>query len=161
MTWMAQFQTDEDVGAAKRLLQLLDLVTGSDVDRKLFQLLKTFAQHNQGDFAIFSLRDITKAERATHYFGQFDNDKPAKIAPAFGSEGRMGHFTRDMAKHLPTLHDHPSISDMRRHRIRWIVLVDDNLSSGTRAATMVKHFYQHETIRSWHSFGWVQFAVLS
>ncbi len=159
--WLNQFSSDEDIVAAKLLLGMLDLVTGSHAERHLLRTLTDFDSEHDGKVAIFTLRDLTTTEKTSHFFGMDEAHKPRKFEPKGGSDGRTGHFTRDAQRAHSAVLDHPSIATMRQHKVRWIVFVDDNLSSGNRAVTLVKHFHSHPTIRSWHSLGWVNFAVLA
>ncbi len=167
-TWMGQFLNEDDRTAALLLLDSLDLVTGSEAERYVLESLNEIAEECNGPLAIFTLRKLTQKEVQNHYFGSKEkraktNTKPDKIEGIkFGSDGRAGHMTRDLAEGYPgRFLDHPSIDEMRQREVRKIVLIDDIVGSGSRVIKFVKHLYQNKTVRSWHSFDWIQFVVVS
>jgi len=78
-----------------------------------------------------------------------------------GSEGIIAHLCRDICATNRRLLNHPSISGMKRSKCRWILCIDDIIGSGKRMDEFIKWLNMHPTIKSWRSFGWLQFATIS
>lgn len=163
--WLAQFDDDEDRVAAWLLVNSLDLVTGSVAEREVLKLLHKISQESSAPpIPIFTLRKLSKAEQENNYFGSVSskNSQPRKLETKFGSDGRTGHLTRDLENSDPERFlDHPTVRTMRNAKVRKLILVDDILGSGTRAIAFVKNLYRHKTLRSWHSFRWIEFVIIA
>ena len=80
-----------------------------------------------------------------------------------GSEGEVAHIIRDVSSRLGAGRclDHPSILSMRASKIRHMVYVDDFVSSGNRVLEFYKWLFEHPTLISWRSFGWLTVSIVS
>lgn len=90
---------------------------------------------------------------------------PIVVNPAdqeVGSEGPISNFITGYER-LNRNHvlSHPGPDEMRSRRVSHIVIVTDFIGSGKRVWEMLEAFWRVATVRSWHSYGIVHFAVVA
>ncbi len=79
-----------------------------------------------------------------------------------GSEGAIANFITGYARlHRDSVLSHPGPDALRTGRVSHIVIVTDFVGSGKRVWEMLEAFWRVATIRSWHSYGLVRFAVVA
>lgn len=79
-----------------------------------------------------------------------------------GSEGAIANFITGYARlHRDSVLSHPGPDALRTGRVSHIVIVTDFIGSGKRVWEMLEAFWRVATIRSWHSYGLVRFAVVA
>jgi hypothetical protein len=77
-----------------------------------------------------------------------------------GSEGAIANFITGYERlHRGRVLPHPGPDSLRAARVSHIVIVSDFIGSGKRIWEMLEAFWRVATIRSWHSYGLVRFAV--
>lgn len=176
--WLAQFDPP-DLDTATLLLDSLILVDQAEFEANLEQALDDFLSRCEGNIALYGAVERPKiAVEGDPWKKTNDNTKPffpdsitehnPKRDPEIytrlkdvGSEGDLAHFCRDYAKKSPRLFSHPGIETLRAEHIHWIVCVDDIVASGNRMKEFIEWIYENKSIKSWHSFGWVKFIIVS
>ena len=83
------------------------------------------------------------------------------LKDGIGSEGTFAHLCRDICTANSRLLNHPSLSEIKISKCRWILCIDDIIGSGKRMDEFIKWLNMHPTIKSWRSFGWLKFATIS
>lgn len=79
-----------------------------------------------------------------------------------GSEGAIANFITGYERlHRDSVLSHPGPDALRTGRVSHIVIVTDFIGSGKRVWEMLEAFWRVATIRSWHSYGLVRFAVIA
>jgi hypothetical protein len=79
-----------------------------------------------------------------------------------GSEGAIANFITGYERlHRNRVLSHPGPDALRTRRVSHIVIVTDFIGSGKRVWEMLEAFWRVATIRSWHSYGLVHFAVVA
>lgn len=79
-----------------------------------------------------------------------------------GSEGAIANFITGYARlHRDSVLSHPGPDALLTGRVSHIVIVTDFIGSGKRVWEMLEAFWRVATIRSWHSYGLVRFAVVA
>jgi hypothetical protein len=165
--WITQFD-DDDREIAQRVLDALTLISHSAFERSLTGLIETRAKSMAGPVALFATREV---DLEKSYFEQAANlhhpDATGAVNAVgagsdLGSEARVAALVRNLCRQDPgRLLNHPSVEQMRTARVRAIFVVDDILASGTRTANFVHSLWREATLKSWHSFGWLQFECLA
>lgn len=176
--WLAQFYPP-DMDTATLLLDSLILVDQADFESNLENALDDFLSRHAGNVALYGAVERPKIEdkedtgkkvidTSKPFFPDAITEHNPKQEPEIytrlkdiGSEGDLAHFCRDYAKKSPRLFSHPGVVTLRQERIRWIVCVDDIVASGNRMKEFIEWIYENNTIKSWHSFGWIKFIIVS
>jgi hypothetical protein len=57
--------------------------------------------------------------------------------------------------------EHPSLDALKSNEVHDIVLLDDSIGSGERVEDFVSAMLRHKTFKSWWSYGFVRFHVIS
>lgn len=90
---------------------------------------------------------------------------PIVVDPAdqeVGSEGAIANFITGYERlHRNHVLSHPGPDALRTRRASHVVIVTDFIGSGNRVWEMLEAFWRVATIRSWHSYGFVSFAVVA
>ncbi|MDP1913799.1 hypothetical protein [Brevundimonas sp.] len=82
--------------------------------------------------------------------------------PEVGSEGAIANFITSYERlNRGRVLNHPGPDKLRSKRVSHIVVVTDFIGSGKRVWEMIEAFWRVATVRSWHSYGRVQFAVVA
>ncbi len=82
--------------------------------------------------------------------------------PEIGSEGLLANFVTSYCRlHGPKALNHPGPDVMRKQRVGPIVIVADFIGSGNRVWDMLEAFRTVATIRSWRSYGFIEFFVVA
>lgn len=185
--WLAQFSGAERPVAAQ-LADAVMLVNHDSLFRGLRMLLdETVANRREGDqdrpIALFAERAVETRDTkdgeyslARHevlpFFPGTDEGRatgagmpPIVVDPAdqeIGSEGAIANFITGYERlHRNRILSHPGPDAMRSRRVSHIVIVTDFIGSGKRVWEMLEAFWRVATIRSWHSYGMVRFAVVA
>ena len=185
--WLAQFsETERPVGA--RLADAVMLVSHDSLYRGLrFLLDETTTSRKEGDqdrpIALFAERavetrdtkvgddDVVRHEVLPFFPGTEEGRAtgagmpPIVIDPddqEVGSEGAIANFITGYERlHRNRVLSHPGPDALRSQRVSHIIIVSDFIGSGKRVREMLEAFWRVATIRSWHSYGLVRFAVVA
>lgn len=81
---------------------------------------------------------------------------------SLGSEDMICSLLRGTCRTQPNyFFDHPSIATLKQHDIHDIVLLDDSINSGEKVSKYLQGFFNHKSILSWYSRGWITIHVVS
>lgn len=153
--WISQFP-DTDKLLGKLLVDSINYVDEDTFTKNLYKSL--ISTTNQKDYyALYAVR-----ERNNKPFWPINNsDNPEKINPSeeIGSEGDLSHFIRDISRKQNNFLDSPSMNKMKDKKVRHIIFVDDFSGSGSQISNFVDWFYESKTIKSWFSFGYIDFEI--
>lgn len=185
--WLAQF-TEAERPVAARLADAVMLVSGDALLRGLRLLLdEIYTDRKEGDqnkpMALFAERSVATHNVEDTDYGFIRREilpffpgtgegrasgagmPPIVIDPddqEVGSEGAIANFITGYERlHRKGVLNHPGPDAMRTHRASHIVVVTDFIGSGKRVWEMLEAFWKVATIRSWHSYGFVRFAVVA
>jgi hypothetical protein len=174
--WLREF-ANADKPAARLLLESLTLVSHTDFQRTIAELILQQAVGSKRVISLFAVREVdpppvTKSTcniipllpPTPNYFDQMDPQKrPDAVGSGVGvgSEGIIAHLIRDIAKQAQPgrFIDHSSIHSMRSTKTRKVILVNDFIGSGKQVTDFVEAFVNHRTIKSWHSRGHLSVEV--
>ena len=159
--WQSNFQP-EDLPLARRLVKGLTLVSLSQFDRIMKELVLVESKITEGPVAVFAVREI---KPNISYFVQakysFSSLDAVGRGSNIGSEGILAKLIRDISRSQPhKILNHPTKSVMRDKKCRAIVVVDDILGSGNRVSNFLNSIWFDRTIRSWWSRGYFKFKVI-
>jgi hypothetical protein len=185
--WLAQFSGAERPVAAQ-LADAVMLVNHDALFRGLRLLLDETATNREEDnqdrpIALFAERavetrdtkdgdDGTVRREVLPFFPGTNEGRaigagmpPIVIDPddqEVGSEGTIANFITGYERlHRTRVLSHPGPDALRTCRVSHIVIVTDFIGSGKRVWEMLEAFWRVATIRSWHSYGLVRFAVIA
>lgn len=162
--WLGQFSSADRLPATL-LLDSLVLISYERLVRDLLDLIENESQNVQQPIALIPVREV---EHDQSYYGHSHN-KDAKpkllFAASFpGSEAIIAQlFTtvKRLSESRYTFVDSPSLRNMREAKCRSIFFIDDLVGSGNRLKRFLDAFEQHKTIKSWYSYGLIQYYVLA
>ena len=183
--WLAQFaDTERDV--AGRLVDAVMLVSHDALYRGLRERLDDImAGRDKKDLdrpiALFAERAVETRDIEQPDYGAIRHEvlpffpgtedgsatgegmPPIVVDPEdqeIGSEGAIANFITSYERlHRGRVLVHPGPDSLRSGRVSHIVIVTDFIGSGKRVWEMLEAFWRVATIRSWHSYGLVRFAV--
>ncbi|WP_320780218.1 hypothetical protein [Streptomyces sp. CRN 30] len=176
--WVNNFPP-EDRRAAELLLNSLRVLSDATFRAALTDRLSGLVRHLQPPIAIYPIRELPKGDSDTEGPGDHAEevapsdpakrriflplDHPHSALP--GSEAHVGNIIRDVIgsrnRADETIASSPQeIEDLRRIKVRTIVLVDDYSGTGNRVGSYLRAWAQDPTIRSWFSYKLVKFHVV-
>lgn len=185
--WLAQF-SDAERPAAAQLADAVMLVSNDSLYRGLRSLLDdTSTNREEVDqnrpIALFAERSVATRDTTDDEYGFIRREvlpffpgtdegratgagmPPIVVDPddqEVGSEGAIANFITGYERlHRDRVLNHPGPDLMRTRRISHIVIVTDFIGSGKRVWEMLEAFWRVATIRSWHSYAIVRFAVVA
>lgn len=153
--WLTRFH-ELDRPPVRDLLRSLSLVSASQFRRALREMLDQAEPEET-----IALYAITETANAPYFYDRRRSPRPTP-GRRVGSEGIVQALISSWHDEQPTrLLDHPPISILKRKRVHHIVLVDDIVGSGKRAAEFLRSFMDSPTLRSWRSYGKIKISVLA
>lgn len=161
--WFEQFSYD-DKELAERLVSSLTLISHSEFNRSIQNILENRISGFNYPSAFFAVREV---EHGKSYFHEYTDPATGEISSLssgsdHGSEARVAAMVRNICKTDPTsLKNHPSIEEMRESKCKTIILIDDFIGSGERVIEFLDSFLLNKTIRSWLSLKYMKFVVVT
>ena len=138
--WLRQFDSP-DVPIARLFLRSLKLISHSEFERSLTELLSRFLGESKPPISIFPIRKPTKKR---------EEGREKRIH--FSSADRIGHFVENLERAHPNrIRVSPTINSMRAEKTDLIVLVDDIIGSGTRIFDYWSESVS-ASVKSWRSY---------
>ncbi|MGI8437263.1 MAG: phosphoribosyltransferase-like protein [Chthoniobacterales bacterium] len=132
--WLRQFNSRE-IYIARLLLDSLKLVSFAALESSISRSVTKICDDVTGTVALFPVDE--------------DAIRPSRLP---GSGGRVGHLLTNLERlQSQRVLVRPSQEEMRRRRIRHIVLVDDFVGSGTRVQSFW-NAWATRTLKSWLSY---------
>lgn len=156
--WIGQFSTNDRL-TAQRLIGCLTLVSHSAYERALAKLIENEAASSCWPIALYATRE---ADPNTSFFDINNPIDAVGRGNDIGSEARVAALIRNLARANPSKYlNHPTLQEMKDVRCRSIYVLDDIIGSGKRTYEFLSSMWHCSTIRSWHSFGWIDFKALA
>ena len=161
--WFEQFDF-KDKETAERMISSLTLISHSEFSRAVQRLLEFEVSKNNESIAFYSVRELN---RNKDFFEQTCDIKSRKVQSLsfgsdHGSEAIIANLIRNFCKtDKNRLLNHPNLDQMRTQKCRTIIFVDDFIGSGNRMCDFLRSFWNHTTIKSWHSFKYIKFVVIA
>lgn len=157
--WLDNFAPDDQAVAAE-LLTNVDTVDASEFRGSLVRLVENELTEAQGPTLLLPARSVR--ERSL-FAGEYSRDQELEIVDDqqdAGSEHIVGQFLRDVARSHPDVITAPtSLADLRQHKVRHVVIVDDVIGSGNRIESYTRDLCGHPTMQSWRSLGYFGITV--
>jgi hypothetical protein len=159
--WIGNFR-DEETETAALLLDSLHIASDSTVRSALSSLLSTEASRKwQLPAALYSVREPSEFHVQSNAIA-FDDFQPGSdLSGAPGSEAGVANIIRELA--VPgsdLIGPTAGLDDLRRLRVRSLILVTDYAGSGDQAADYLAAFVRNRTLRSWVSYGLLRFHLV-
>jgi hypothetical protein len=165
--WIGQFDMD-DRETASRLVKSLTLVSKSKFERSVSRLIQDTAAAIAGPVALFAVRELGGTIRSDFNLALGEPSRRSAVDATprgsdLGSEARVAAMIRSLSTPNSVLLNHPNVAMMRAQssRCKAIILVDDLIGSGNRAAGYLTSLWENRTIRSWWSRKDIRFFVIS
>jgi hypothetical protein len=173
--WLQQFD-EEDKEIATIFLDSVFVVSHSELEACLVSRLNEFLSLNKrGKIALYAVKERPKIlprkiaiDKTKPFFPLAISHENPKRKPIdystpgeTGSEGEMEHLCRDYKKSRSRVLTNPGLEELREKRVRWIILLDDIIGSGNRIKEYLEWLYEDKTIKSWHSYGLIDFHVIA
>ena len=161
--WLAQFDA-ADQEAARKLVSSLTLVSHSEFEKVTQQIFESVSAYHTHPIGFFAVRELNSARS---YFDQYTNPQSGEInalvsGTDHGSEARAAAAIRNFCRTAPdSLLNHPSLIQMRSNKCRTVVLVDDFIGSGKRAAEFLDALWADRTFLSWLSLHYLKIIVVA
>ena len=166
--WLNRFDA-EHREAARRLVNGLTLVSLSNFNRTITQMVVSEAATISGPVGLFAIREI---DPTRPYFTQATTGRrrPSKVKTTdavgrgadIGSEGHVASILRNLSRSDPgKFLNHPTIEKMRDKKCRSIVVVDDLIGTGKRVREFLESIWLDKTFQSWWSSGYIDFKVVA
>jgi hypothetical protein len=168
--WVGNFQT-EDRRPAELLLNSLRILTDATFRATLTDRLADLVGRLPRPIALYPIRELTENGDPAHALQQVDAQRnyflplghPYAALP--GSEALVGNVIRDVVGSRNRADEMvasspQSIEELRRIKVRTLILVDDYSGTGKRAINYINSWVESPTIRSWFSYKLVKFHVV-
>ncbi len=155
-SWLKQF-SDEDVLTASSMLCRLQFISRDEFSKWLLNKLDEYLQLD--NVAIYAIR---KFNNKTNCLWQKSGEIWPRPAHTQGSEDFVASIISiAKRKHDNCFMDHPDLSDIKKQKVRNIILVDDSIGSGTRASDFIQLMTAHKTFMSWWNGGFITLHIVS
>ena len=157
--WLAQFSIS-DRNTAECLLNSLTLVSHSEFERGLRQLLVEASENIIGPVALYATKE---QDPTASFFSSATTEIDAvRRGSELGSEAQVAATIRNLAKADPKKYlNHPSLEKMKKEKCRAVFVVDDFIGSGERTSEFLTSMWLSPTLRSWHSYHLILFFALA
>jgi hypothetical protein len=174
IAWLRQFDV-ADQGDASALLDGIALVSPLELTDRLRTLILDRASSVGGIVGLYAERELRRYKgtpnrlfkeprrKPRRAYGAVDAVRPLRAdSPQVGSEGLIAQLIAELARQYPTrFRSHPAPNRIRRDRVRAFFVVTDFIGSGRRVCTFLDGAWRVASVRSWRSFGWLQFAAIA
>ncbi|MFI6273398.1 phosphoribosyltransferase-like protein [Micromonospora zamorensis] len=157
--WLNNF-LPADQPVAARLLDSLRFVSSDEFRAGMKQLMHDVAAQAAaaGPVAFYPVRPVDKELAYSEPFP----DRP--YGPLDGSEHITANIISEVSKTLRrsgSVMALPQIEELREHRVRTVVLIDDNIASGSTITGYLDKWWANPSIRSWRSYKLVTFVIVT
>ncbi|WP_406080547.1 hypothetical protein OG468_08825 [Streptomyces zaomyceticus] len=176
VSWINNFPS-EDRRAAELLINSLRILSDATFRAKLTGRLSDLVEQLQHPIAIYPIRELPKEDGGVKVpIRKMTASSPeppdARFLPLDhphaalpGSEAHVGNIIRDVIgsrnrANEEVISSPQTIADLRRIKVRNVVLVDDYSGTGRRVASYLDAWAQNPTIRSWFSYKLIKFHLV-
>lgn len=154
--WLEQFPK-EDLPTAQSLLSQLRFISEVEYSKWLLSKLDEYLKYES--VAVYSVR---KFRNNCQCLWQRNGSTQPRPAQTQGSEDLVASIISNANRQCNNCFlDHPSLQELRKKKIKHIILVDDSIGSGKRVADFIQLMTKHKTFLSWWSFNLFSLHVLS
>lgn len=175
LAWLSQFRV-EDQPRAARLASAVLLVSHDEFTDNLRALIKARASVQDGPVALYAERELRKRVGIPHRLFKEANRKirraegigPQPVQPTraydpdVGSEGLVAQLISELCRTDKKKYiNHPGPDEIRRRKIRRVLLVTDLVGSGRRGRTYLESAWRVRSVRSWWSMHLMRFEVVT
>jgi len=173
--WIGNFAPDERQ-AAELLINSLRIISETSFRASMVDLLTRLVVERDRPIAIYPIRALPRDLGEQNSIenqaepGNENTTKPGPFPPLDhpfqplpGSEGIVANIVRDVIGKRPTdaVASAPmTLEELRRIRVRSIMLVDDYSGTGDRVIKFIDAWMRNRTIRSWYSYKLIRFDVV-
>lgn len=162
--WLANFD-EKDRSTARRLLDGVEMVSDGQFRGEMKDLLARARGETTGStVAAYAVHNLPK-NFAPHYFGC--KGPHALITPLrcpttvhSGSEMIVQNILIKTA-HALNISVDQTVEEMYESRVDRVLLVTDNVASGQEINTFLDFMRANPRLRSWQSFGWLKFEIVT
>lgn len=153
--WVSKFPQDQRPTAIEMLLQLQFISRDTYAE----WLKPTLLSISSSVFAVYAIR---KLDDKIPFLWAADGKTLTRPSASLGSEDLIHSIVSNLMKADPTrILDHPSLQDLRKRKVKDIVLIDDSIGSGDRVNSFVRRMMNNPTFLSWWSFGWIRLHIVA
>lgn len=153
-TWIGQFPAEKHAAAVNLLLKLRFVST----DTYSWWLKSMMRDVTADSCAMYA---VSKIEASIDCLWDEHGDTIGRPSHSLGSEDLVNSVLANLKKESDRFLDHPGLSDLKRQRVKDIVLVEDSIGSGQRVSNYIALMMKHPTFRSWWSFGLIRLHVVA
>lgn len=167
--WLSQFsKSDRDV--AESLLDNLIFINTSSV---IYDLLENIFQNNKGYIvALLPIRELESGENIYDISNKSIHPNLQLSNEPLGSEAFISNLytqlNRKDKEQFPLFGSGkkrnchpPSLDEMKKSKIKKLILIDDLIGSGDRAVSFINNIRSHPTIKSRLSSGYLEIEILA
>jgi hypothetical protein len=157
--WLKQFN-EEEVKLAIIMLTKLKFVSRDTYAAWLENEISKLNPTEQ--YSLYSVRKLEEDEMGNSlpYWGD-DGDTSKRPGTSLGSEDFVYSLISNYTRSKMNLLEHCSLDELRKNKIKNIVLIDDAIGSGQRVYSFINNMLSNKTFRSWWSFGLINFHIYS
>lgn len=158
--WLSNFHVSEEA-SARLLLNSIELVGQDDLRAGLTDVIARLSMTAPTPIALVPARELAKGQA---YFPPGRDSQPRMLLSSSfpGSEAIVANIltgVRRAGENSGPYVAAPSLKNMRKALCRTILIVDDFSGSGDRIVRFFEGVKRHRTVRSWLSYGKVEFRV--
>jgi len=154
--WLNHFSNKEKP-TAKLLLCRLKFISMDEYSKWLISNLEHYSEFEST--AVYAVRKFSKNAKCLWQKNGQTQKRPAQTQ---GSEDLVSSVISTANRQYNNCFiDHPSLSVLRKQKVRHIILIDDSIGSGKRVADFIKLMTNSKTFMSWWSGAYITIHVLS
>lgn len=173
--WVSQFHSD-DQESASALLRAMTLVSRDEFADRLRALVEQRSAADRQPIGLYAERELRRRLGVPHRLFKQSRGRIARAHgvgpqpiqptrfydPEVGSEGLVAQLITELCRSARRLYlNHPGPDDIRKHRVRRIIVVTDLVGSGKRARDYIEAAWRVRSVRSWWSLGLLRFEVVA
>lgn len=156
LEWIEQFDYRNTL-AAKLLLCRLQFICRDDFSKWLIDKLSSYIKAQP--VAVYSVRKFRKNCKSLWQENGRVQPRPAQTQ---GSEDLVASVIVNANRMYNNVFiDHPSLNELKKQKVRNIILVDDSIGSGKRVLDFIKLMTNNKTFLSWWSGGYITIHIVS
>ncbi len=154
--WLTQF-SDSEQSFAKLILSKLIFVSRDEYTKWLLKAISSLPNNHK--YALFSVRKLPKEN---HILWDSQGEIVDRPGCSLGSEDLVYSIISNLVRsNKDFLIEHPSLNELKRHKIHNYILIDDAIGSGDRVSEFINAMLSNPTFLSWWSLGIIKFTLLS
>lgn len=109
--------------------------------------------------AVFAIR---KFDRSVKCIWDDSGEVVERPAQSQGSEDLVHSVIANVKKNAKdNLLDHPSLDDLKKSKVRNLVLIDDSIGSGSRVKSYIQRMLSNPKFLSWWNYGFIRLHVVA